>query len=151
MSEFANTVVDDVHEPVNVPDGTWVCRFISGKYREGKEDKFDSGLFTLQVLRPHDLGDGKTDVNEDELEMKGPVDDYAPVFHNITIFDRRKLWDIKSLAIKAGVSDAQMEGETMTEIAKMVKDHEIVALLQEEHQEGYDPRVNVKAFAPMND
>ena len=141
---FADTLVDDVNEPVNAPDGLWRLQVISGKYKPGAaKTGEDVALITFRVMEPI------ADVSTAELDARGPVEDYSPVFHRLTIFDKRTLWDIKKLALMGGLSASAMEGIPMAEVTSMLKGLEVFGVLTETYIEGRDdPLVNISGFAP---
>lgn len=143
MSELQTLTMDQVTQPINPPDGTWLATILSGKTKPGRGDNGPEKryLFALSMLAP------EKDVSQAEIDARGSIADYNTVYYEIPHFDKRAYWYLKKFALASGLSEASMEGVTPEAIPGLLKNHQILITGQETHEEGRDPRWVVSSYA----
>lgn len=147
-NEAPSLTMDQVHEPVLPPDGTWKAQIISGKTKTIKSENPKAPekkwLFTLKVF------EAQEDVNAVELDARGDPADYSAVYYEIPFFDSRANWSLKKFALAANYSESDMTGLEPDDLAAALKGSEVLISGSEVYIEGYDePKWEVSGYAAV--
>ncbi len=143
FDDILDRVLDEISEPIKVPQGTWRHRVIAAKNGESEQDgkMVKTIMVTLAPVEPSD------DVSPDEMEefvASGDAEG-ARIFNRFFIKDNNDLWNYKQFLMAAGV---EMAGRTVNQATEALVGCEVVAEVV--HKANKDPEkkpyVNVRGF-----